>query len=89
MSGTFGYIWEPEVPGKYTITATFMGDDSYGSSWAETYVGVTEAAVTPQATTSAVSLDSINSTITTGLVAVGAAIIIAIAIAILLLRKRP
>ena len=42
-TGTFGFTWEPEVPGQYKVTATFMGDDSYGSSMATTYVGVTEA----------------------------------------------
>ena len=36
-SGTFGYTWYPEIEGQYTITATFMGDDSYGSSYATTY----------------------------------------------------
>ncbi len=43
MSGTFGHIWTPEVPGEYKVMASFMGDDSYGSSWAETHVGVGEA----------------------------------------------
>jgi hypothetical protein len=42
-SGTFGYTWEPQVPGQYTVTATFMGDDSYSSSFATTYVSVGEA----------------------------------------------
>ncbi|HEX9863127.1 MAG TPA: PQQ-binding-like beta-propeller repeat protein [Candidatus Bathyarchaeia archaeon] len=42
-SGTFGFTWEPEVPGQYTVTATFRGDDSYGSSFATTYVSVSEA----------------------------------------------
>jgi hypothetical protein len=42
-SGTFGFTWEPEVPGQYRVTATFMGDDSYGSSFATTYVSVGEA----------------------------------------------
>ena len=47
-SGTFGYEWEPDVPGLYTVTATFMGDDSYGSSFATTYVSVADApAATP------------------------------------------
>ena len=32
MSGTFGYTWTPTIPGQYKITATFMGDDSYGGS---------------------------------------------------------
>ncbi|MEM2098375.1 MAG: hypothetical protein QXU99_01325, partial [Candidatus Bathyarchaeia archaeon] len=43
MSGTFGFTWKPEIPGQYKVTATFMGDDSYGSSYATTYVSVTEA----------------------------------------------
>jgi hypothetical protein len=44
-SGTFGYSdWVPEVAGQYTITATFMGDESYGSSFATTYLTVAEGA---------------------------------------------
>jgi outer membrane protein assembly factor BamB len=42
-SGTFGYTWKPEIAGQYKVTATFMGDDSYGSSFATTYVSVSEA----------------------------------------------
>ncbi|XHH07647.1 MAG: PQQ-binding-like beta-propeller repeat protein [Candidatus Bathyarchaeia archaeon] len=88
-SGTFGYTWEPEVSGQYTVTATFLGDDSYGSSFATTYVGVTEAeAASP--TSSPITFDVVSNTIMTGLVVVGVAIIIAIAIAVvLLLRKKP
>ena len=49
-SGTFGFTWEPEVPGQYKVTATFLGDDSYGSSFATTYVNVAEptATATPE-----------------------------------------
>ena len=42
-SGTFGLWWEPDIPGTYTIIATFAGDESYGSSYAQTYMGVIEA----------------------------------------------
>jgi outer membrane protein assembly factor BamB len=42
-SGTFGYMWTPEIEGQYAVTATFNGDESYGSSFAQTYVGVGEA----------------------------------------------
>jgi hypothetical protein len=41
-SGTFSCAWKPDVPGEYTITATFMGDESYGSSFATTYLTVPE-----------------------------------------------
>ncbi len=89
MSGTFSYTWTPTIAGDYTITATFMGDDSYGSSWAETHAAVVEApAASP--TSTPISFDAINNTIMTGLAAVAVAIIIAIAIVgLLILRKRP
>ncbi|MFB3890167.1 MAG: PQQ-binding-like beta-propeller repeat protein [Candidatus Bathyarchaeia archaeon] len=42
-SGTFGYMWTPPAAGLWTVTATFRGTDSYGSSYAQTYVGVETA----------------------------------------------
>lgn len=86
MSGTFGYTWKPELSGQYTVTATFMGDESYGSSWAQTYVGVVEAPITPTATP--INLDVINNNILMGFIGVGIGLIIAIVLAVLLLRKR-
>jgi hypothetical protein len=46
MSGTFAYQWTPPNEGVYRITATFAGDDSYGSSWAETGLSVGPAPTT-------------------------------------------
>jgi len=85
-SGTFGYTWTPDVPGQYTVTATFMGDDSYGSSFAQTYISVVEApAATATPEPQQAPPDSIPYVI-----GIGVAILIAIAIVgILLLRKRP
>jgi hypothetical protein len=45
--GKFSLLWEPPVPGKYTIIATFAGSESYYTSYAETALGVTAA---PEAT---------------------------------------
>ena len=87
-SGTFGYTWQPKIAGQYTITATFKGDDSYSSSFATTYVSISEASTTSTTPTTSLSFDTLNNTIMTGLAVVGIAIILAIAIAILLLRKR-
>ena len=42
-SGLFSYVFTPEIPGKYTIIATFAGSKSYYSSYAETAIGVSEA----------------------------------------------
>ena len=87
MSGTFGYMWKPDIPGKYVVTATFAGDDSYGSSWAETHVGVVEAPVvtsTPTQTPLTMPPFEIYT------VGTGIGVIIAVAIVgLLILRKRP
>jgi hypothetical protein len=40
IAGTYGLMWTPPVEGQYTITATFAGTNSYGSSYAMTYLGV-------------------------------------------------
>ncbi len=46
--GAFGFTWTtPMVPGQYAITATFSGDDSYGSSSAATYAAVVSTTATP------------------------------------------
>ncbi len=88
MSGTYAYTWTPTIAGEYTITATFMGDDSYGSSWAETHATVAEAPATSPSPT-AVNFDAINNNVTTTIIAAVIAIIVAIAIAVLLLKKKP
>ncbi|XHH10149.1 MAG: PQQ-binding-like beta-propeller repeat protein [Candidatus Bathyarchaeia archaeon] len=86
-NGMFSYIWEPEIAGKYSVTATFMGDDSYGSSYSQTAVGVVEA---PQATTTPVQIANYATTsdvMTYSLVA-AVAVIIAVALAVVLLLKK-
>jgi hypothetical protein len=88
-SGTFSYMWKPDIPGKYTLIATFAGSESYGSSWAQTAFGVTEAAPT------ASPYPVVNLPPTEMYFAISTvAIIIAIAVvgallALLLRRKRP
>jgi hypothetical protein len=86
VSGTYSYMWTPDLAGKYTVTATFMGDDSYGSSWAETAVGVTEA---PQATVTPTATPVVQTPTELYFAGSTIAIIIAIAVAIVILRKRP
>jgi hypothetical protein len=41
-SGMYKLLWEPPVPGEYTVIATFAGSNSYYMSYAETAFGVTE-----------------------------------------------
>jgi outer membrane protein assembly factor BamB len=89
VSGAFGCMWTtPEIAGKYQVMATFKGDASYGSSYAETYVGVVEPP--PQTEpTPVVTQVSDNTTILYSVAAAAVAIILAIAIVgALVLRKR-
>jgi hypothetical protein len=88
ITGAYGLVWKPEVPGTYNVIATFAGSGAYGGSSAQTYLGVGEAAPTaspyPEITLPPTE---------TYVIGVGIAIIIAIAIGfavtILVLRKRP
>jgi hypothetical protein len=84
VSGTFSYTWTPDETGDYVITATFMGDNSYGSSWAETHATVVAA---PEISSTETTLTMPPYEIYT--IGSAVAVIIAIAVAVLLLRKRP
>jgi hypothetical protein len=87
MSGTFGFTWTPSIPGDYKITATFSGDDSYSSSWAQTYATVVEAPAatatptsTPPTTQAPIEMYFAISTV---------AVIITILLVGFMLRRRP
>ncbi len=86
--GNFGYTWTPDIAGQYKITATFAGDESYGSSWATTYATVSYAATQPPTQTPQ-TFDSTTNTLMTALIAGVVVIVIAIAIiGVLILRKK-
>jgi hypothetical protein len=53
VSGTFGFTWHPTMSGDYKISATFMGSNSYGSSFAQTYSTVVDAPTATATTTQA------------------------------------
>jgi hypothetical protein len=85
MSGNFGHAFVPEVPGLYTVIATFVGSKSYGSSYAETFINVDEA---PPATAPPEKV--VFPPIETYFIYATVVLLIAIAIVgILLLRKHP
>jgi outer membrane protein assembly factor BamB len=89
-TGTFAFVWTPTIAGQYKISATFMGDDSYGSSYANTYVNVAEAsAATPTASSNTGTNDVVGQ-LSIYIIGVAIAIIIAVAIVgVLILRKHP
>ncbi len=84
-SGTYSFLWEPPVPGKYTLTATFAGTESYWPSYTQTAFGVSETPQTSPIEQPQVKLPPIEIYV----VGTGVAIILAIAIAaILIIKKR-
>jgi hypothetical protein len=46
-NGNYGLMWTPKMQGQYKITASFEGTNSYWSSDATTYLGVSAASATP------------------------------------------
>jgi hypothetical protein len=45
-NGFYSFEWQPDIPGKYSVIATFAGSQSYWPSHAETAFAVGEAAPT-------------------------------------------
>jgi outer membrane protein assembly factor BamB len=85
--GFFSLEFTPEVPGKYTVLATFAGSESFWPSQAKTAVGVEEAPVaTPDPTPTPAPMTD------TYVLGIGAGAIIAIVVIglviILMLRRR-
>jgi hypothetical protein len=84
-SGTYGFTWEPEIAGQHLITATFMGDDSYGSSYASSYVTVSEATATPTPAATTFTMPPFETYIVGATIAI---IIAVVLVGVLTRRKR-
>ncbi len=61
IGGSYGLAWTPTAEGTYQIMATFEGTESYGSSYATTYLAVGPASA-PIATTPAPSQTTVPTT---------------------------
>ena len=46
--GFYSFMWEPDIPGKYTLYASFAGSKSYWPSHAQTAFGVAEEVPPPE-----------------------------------------
>ena len=87
IASGYSFMWKPDMVGKYSVTATFAGSPSYGSSWAETAVGVVEAPAAPEPITIPVPPDY-SQQLNIILAAVVVAIILAVVAIALVIRKR-
>ena len=88
-NGQYSYTFKPTIPGTYTFIATFGGTNSYFSSSAQTIMGFdTPAAATPAPTATPTSVANMYFVpAIAGLFVV--IIVVAIVLALLMLRKKP
>ena len=87
INGQFQAAWTPPTSGLYTVTATFVGSNSYYSSHGQTAISVSATGATPAPSPESKGLS--NDTL--GMYIIVAAVIIVIAIAIvavLIVRKK-
>jgi len=87
-TGFYSFQWTPDIPGKYTVIATFGGSNAYYGSSSETSFAVQPAA----APTAAPTTEPVSTTEQYFLPSVAAIIVVIIIVGvmiILLQRKRP
>ncbi len=84
ISGTFNFLWKPEIAGEYQIMATFAGSGSYGSSYDTTAVGVVNA---PESTSTPTTTPVTQAPFSTFDIVILVAVIVAILIGVINLRK--
>lgn len=90
MSGMFKKMWTPPAEGEYTIIATFEGSKSYGSSYAETALGVGPARPSQSIQPSQQSTSDSSMALQTEVLLIGIGIIavVIVVIAVFVLGKR-
>ena len=89
-SGTFSYRWVPpsDIPGKYTIIASFAGSKSYWPSSAETAVSV-DGSLEPTVAPTQQPVSAMESYFLPAVAGIIVAIVLVGAVLAMLQRKRP
>jgi len=88
LTGTYSCKFTPEVPGTYQIIATFKGSNSYGGSFAQTYMAIGESAPTTSPFPEVNIPSTEMYTIGIGIAIIITIVIVGIVLA-LMIRKRP
>jgi outer membrane protein assembly factor BamB len=88
-TGTFRLTWTPDIPGNYTVIATFQGTNGYWPSYSEDGFNVMQApaATTAPTPTPASAADLYFVPLSIGMIV--AIVVIGALLAVLILRKRP
>jgi outer membrane protein assembly factor BamB len=87
-NGFFSYEWTPDIPGKYTVYASFAGSEGYWPSQAESaFTVMQEPEATPGATPMPQSAADLY--FVPAVIGIIIAIVVVGAVLVLMLRKRP
>ena len=86
--GDYEMVWTPPQQGTYKIIASFAGDESYSSSGAATSITVGSTQAQPSATTEPITQGVSANEFYIGLAVVALIMIIGLAAAVLLLRRK-
>jgi outer membrane protein assembly factor BamB len=89
VAGQYSYTYTPDVPGTYTIIATFDGSNSYFSSSAETQMTFVEPPATPATPTPAPASVADLYFLPMSIITIVAIVVIGALLALLMLRKHP
>jgi hypothetical protein len=87
--GVYSLMWTPDIPGKYSVYASFAGSESYWPSHAETSFGVDPAPAVTPAETPQQQPSMADIYLLPGIAVIVIAIAIVGALTMLMLRKRP
>jgi hypothetical protein len=86
--GTFGFTWTPDIPGDFTVYASFAGSNSYYPSSAATQIYASLPATHEPTATPVTGLATSSDLMNIGIAIIVVIIIIGVVLAVLMMRKR-
>ncbi|MGD0451163.1 MAG: PQQ-binding-like beta-propeller repeat protein [Candidatus Bathyarchaeia archaeon] len=89
ITGTFSFQYTPDIPGKYTVIASFPGSESYYASSAESSFAVDLGPTQAPTATAVTGLATSSDVMYIGVAIIVIIIIIGVVLAVLMMRKRP
>ena len=90
LTGTYNLKWTPDIPGQYSVIATFAGSGAYYASFAQTSIGVDAPPVTPSPSPVPDTTTAADLYLLPGIAGIIVAIVVVGAIlGLLVTRKRP
>ena len=86
--GTYSLTWTPDIPGDFTVIATFAGSNSYYQSSAATAFYASSPATHEQTTAPATDFATQSTLVNSAIAIIIVIIIIGAVLAVLMMRKK-